>query len=334
MDCTKTSYPAPLSGAGFSATAVWRQAGDVKTCSFVLLINFSSGLKVGCSEFPPDRQAAIVTLHNIKNMKNIYYLLIFVLVACKSNNKNNDIFDNFNKELKVELELKEIRNTRLNDYLQNLYIHNPYKFGSCYINGKEVANRTIQILEEYKKFSKKNQIDSAVMILQNHLDWFKNTFPDESFIPEQIKIIEIQIDNIKTTNYMKDNKENYYFSKLSVGLLDLEFETISFIKFDITDAEFTFNRLEPVLVQDKPINQKGSIFSARILLSAVDTTQAFSIVVKNKSESSIIPIVNGAGIYKSMERKNGIKKIKGIYNYKSRNGTLIEYPFDFEYFIE
>lgn len=264
-------------------------------------------------------------------MKYIYILLFVFLFSCTHKNSNNRLLDNFKKELKLEYQLKEIRNKELHGGLEILNLYNPMITGPFLFQANKVHARTELTLTQL--LDNKQNSDSLIIVLNTYLNWVNSTFNGHGFIYEQIKIIKSQISTIKQHHSLTTNEIEYYFTKLSVELLDLEFELTRFIKSQIHENDFKFNKLEPVLVLDKAITKKGDEFTARILLAAVDTTHANFIYINHHSDSILLEVLDGAGIYRSIHKKNGINKISGFYNYRTEYGRILKYPFNFEYYV-
>jgi len=141
-------------------------------------------------------------------------------------------------------------------------------------------------------------------------------------------------DNFSNINWNEEIKNEFNWN-----LLNLEFELIDYWFTRIDQNSFNVNLLEPIII-DSPTKVKiGDIYTAKILMTAFDTTVSPQIMIGEydyeKQEMKgiegedyfYLPIERGAGIYKKKIRKSGMDSIKGIVRMINKNHEFIDFPF-------
>jgi len=265
-------------------------------------------------------------------MKHFILILFAFLFACNSNNLSKDFFQKQIEETILEIESKKSRNFDLIVKFEKAYLMNPFKTGPYYVQAKHVHEKTISVNELIEA---NTEIDTVFSEIKKYTDLFKSTFIDQdNFIHEQTEFIDRQNDYLKGSNLISKNEIDYLKWIINGKILDLEYETLTYLFKSISKNDFKFNKLEPVLILDKPRTRKGELFTARIGLAAIDSTRYGNVEIKNKNETHLIEIVDGFGIYRRETKFNKTYKIEGNYIHYTSQGTELTYPFEFEYYID
>jgi gliding motility-associated protein GldM len=98
----------------------------------------------------------------------------------------------------------------------------------------------------------------------------------------------------------------------------------------IDAASFKFNKLEAVVIPDANYVTLGGNYSAKVFISAIDTTQKPIILVGDQE----IPVDNsGKGIYTVRPTTTGAKPWGGVIKMKAPTGEEISYPFRSSYSV-
>lgn len=113
-------------------------------------------------------------------------------------------------------------------------------------------------------------------------------------------------------------------SKMQVDVRNAETEVLNHLYSQIDAASFKFNKLEAVVIPDANYVTLGSSYSAKVFISAIDTTQKPRILVGNQE----IPVdASGKGIYTVKPTTTGAKPWGGVIMMKSPTGEELKYPF-------
>jgi gliding motility-associated protein GldM len=119
-------------------------------------------------------------------------------------------------------------------------------------------------------------------------------------------------------------------SKMQVDVRNSETEVLNHLYSQIDAASFKFNKLEAIVIPDANYVTLGSTYSAKVFISATDTTQKPKIMIGDQA----LPIdETGKGIYSVKPSTTGAKAWGGVINLKSPDGTDRNYPFKASYSV-
>ncbi len=119
-------------------------------------------------------------------------------------------------------------------------------------------------------------------------------------------------------------------SKMQVDVRNAETEVLNHLYSQIDAASYKFNKLEAVVIPDANYVTLGSSYSAKVFISAIDTTQKPRILIGDQE----IPIdQTGKGIYSVKPSSVGTKPWGGVIMLKSPSGEEIKYPFKSSYSV-
>ncbi len=119
-------------------------------------------------------------------------------------------------------------------------------------------------------------------------------------------------------------------SKMQVDIRNAETEVLNHLYSQIDAASYKFNKLEAVVIPDANYVTLGSNYTAKVFISAIDTTQKPRILVGNQE----IPVdESGKGIYSVKPSTTGEKPWGGVIMMKSPSGEEISYRFNSSYSV-
>lgn len=119
-------------------------------------------------------------------------------------------------------------------------------------------------------------------------------------------------------------------SKMQVDIRNAETEVLNSLYTQIDASSFKFNKLEAVVIPDANYVTLGSNYSAKVFISAIDTTQKPTIMVGDQE----IPVDgSGKGIYTVRPTTTGAKPWGGVIKMKAPTGEDISYPFRSSYSV-
>jgi gliding motility-associated protein GldM len=104
-----------------------------------------------------------------------------------------------------------------------------------------------------------------------------------------------------------------------------ESEVLSFLKSQTDAADLRVNKLEALVIPKSQYVMKGAKYTAKIVLSAVDSTARPEIIVGGSTVKD--------GIYEVMCSKIGISKFSGMIKLTGNDGNVITRPFESEYIV-
>ena len=113
-------------------------------------------------------------------------------------------------------------------------------------------------------------------------------------------------------------------SKMQVDVRNAETEVLNYLYSQIDAASFKFNKLDAIVIPDANYVTLGSTYSAKVFVSATDTTQKPKIIVNNQE----LPIdESGKGIYTVRPGSTGLKPWGGVITIKAPDGSDRTYNF-------
>jgi len=119
-------------------------------------------------------------------------------------------------------------------------------------------------------------------------------------------------------------------SKMQVDVRNAETEVLNHLYSQIDAASFKFNKLDAIVIPDANYVTLGSSYSAKVFISATDTTQKPRIMVGDME----LPIDDsGKGIYAVRPSTTGGKTWGGVISIKAPDGTERTYPFKSSYSV-
>jgi len=119
-------------------------------------------------------------------------------------------------------------------------------------------------------------------------------------------------------------------SKMQVDVRNAETEVLNHLYTQIDAASYKFNKLEAVVIPDANYVTLGGNYTAKVFISAIDTTQKPKIMVGDQE----IPVDDmGKGIYSVKPSTTGVKPWGGVIVMKSPAGEEIRYPFKSSYSV-
>ena len=117
-------------------------------------------------------------------------------------------------------------------------------------------------------------------------------------------------------------------SKIQSDVRNSESDVINYFYTKIDASSFKFNNLKAQVIPKSNYVIQGDAYEAKVFISAIDTTAVPEIIV-NGNKLPIIPGEN-AGLYKANASAEGTFVWKGVINYKSPSGQIVQYPFQQE----
>ncbi len=118
-------------------------------------------------------------------------------------------------------------------------------------------------------------------------------------------------------------------SKMQSDIRNSESDVINYFYTKIDASSFKFNSLKAQVIPKSSYILQGDTYEAKVFISAIDTTAVPEILV-NGNKLPIIPGEN-AGLYKVTAGTEGTVTWKGFINFKSPNGSIVQYPFEQQY---
>ena len=117
-------------------------------------------------------------------------------------------------------------------------------------------------------------------------------------------------------------------SKIQVDVRNAETEVLNYLYTQIDASSFKFNKLSAIVIPDANYVTIGSNYTARVFLSATDTTQQPVITVGGEE----LPLdETGKGIYTVRPSSTGAKSWGGVISLKAPDGNIRDYPFSASY---
>jgi gliding motility-associated protein GldM len=123
---------------------------------------------------------------------------------------------------------------------------------------------------------------------------------------------------------------NALLTKIQVDVRNAETEILNYLFSQIDKSNFKFNKLEAVVIPDANYVTVGSNYSAKVFISATDSTSNPTITVGGQVLSLD---ESGKGIYNVRATATGIKKWGGVISLQAPDGTVKDYHFDTEYSV-
>ena len=242
-------------------------------------------------------------------MKNVLlFIILSLLFGCKQSETDNSFIEN-NLEKKFSY---------LNDQFMRYYALNPIRFRHYYDATKEINQIYADIV---------NQIEN-----------------DDNSVEKNIKLIENEL-NILIERY---ELENYLFplelnfnpepnEKLKLNVLFVLNEAYGAIISSMTQDEYKFEKLIPLVIPEKEKVQLGEEFKAKIYLTVIDTTgMPMCFIGKNENGKFLTTdsLTVYSGIYSFMEKANkkGLNIINGqivTMNYSKQELDTVNFKFDY-----
>lgn len=252
-------------------------------------------------------------------MKYIILFLVTILVSCQNQTENQDLLKEQNYFAHTEYEM--IINTLMTRSEVNPQKYNHIKDQVLFL---DVKHR--ELLSEFngKKNFNKN-LDSLM------IDYFSAIESLYLGIEARTIILGYKERLIKEIDFRGN------LSKTKCLLLQLSIRTVnSFAVRTIIDQpskdSFKFNKMRAITIAEKSTVSKGDIYSAIVVLNAIDTTKVPIIRVNG----SYIPIdPSGAGVVKIKANKTGIHYWNGEVYYTDENtGEMLIFPFQSSFEVE
>lgn len=222
-------------------------------------------------------------------MRKILPLYLIIFYACQSQSDT----DQFLKS-QIILELNE-RNNLMAEFVTAEFI-NPVRYREYRLYAKEVNEATNNLLKLGQKPEsisfKSDSIKQYFDLLNSVLAPNQNT---HSYLQEQKKI------SMELCNKLKGDVSAVLPLQLSIVLS--QNYCLQNLLEDPTRHEFTFNKVYPVVIEDKKILERGETYTARILMAAVDT---LTIPVYKVDGEMLESNVMGQGVLNIETHKKGI----------------------------
>ncbi len=112
-------------------------------------------------------------------------------------------------------------------------------------------------------------------------------------------------------------------SKMQVDVRNAETEVLNYLYSQIDASSFKFNKLNAIVIPDANYVTLGSTYSAKVFISATDTTQQPKIMVGDQE----LPLdETGKGVYTVKPSTTGAKTWGGVISLKAPDGSTKNYP--------
>jgi gliding motility-associated protein GldM len=119
-------------------------------------------------------------------------------------------------------------------------------------------------------------------------------------------------------------------TKMQSDLRNTEAQVLDALKSSISDADFTFDKLDAKIIPNKGTYiTVGAEYSADIFVAASSTKQEAIVEVNGKQ----IPFEDGVGLYKVIATSPGEQTYKGVITVKKPNGQMESFPFEQKYTV-
>ena len=239
-------------------------------------------------------------------MKKILLVLavISLLNSCKEKNSHSHL---------INEELQEIYKAEIQYNLSKIVEADII----CERKNRDLLNSAKEINNLFKKMTK--HIDGENDNIKSDLIKISEIIPKNDALTTRL--------NLLLENNLKEmNKET-----LKTLLYELENKILNNLLYNKNRNDFTFNRLQPIVVPNKRSFKSGEILKAEIMVAAFDTM----LPPLYRIEGREIETINGRGILRIQTSKSGKFKTNGSVSIlKENDGTLHKYPFSFEYEVE
>ena len=252
-------------------------------------------------------------------MKYIIFLLVTFLVSCQNNTESQYLLEEQNKLKHSEYEM----------ILNNLMIKtevNPQKY-------YHITQQVIRLDEKHRELVNKfneqkisgRKIDSLMNDYFLEIESFHHGIEARSLLLDYKKSLIEKIDFNKSLS-----REKRLLLQLSIRTVNA-FAVGNIIEQYSKDS-FTFNKIGATTLAEKNTVSKGDIYTARVILTAIDTTRSPVISVNG----SYIPINEfGEGVVKIEANKKGIHYWHGEMKYIDENtGKVLSLPFESSFKVE
>jgi len=277
--------------------------------------------------------------------------------------KNNLIYEEFNRAaaenptkagpFKTKAFAVKERADELFDYIQDLKIE-IIKKADRDENTPAVAGTTIDI-EKVKRYDE-NNVPSEILVganengkgyalkaaINEYRDFLISTLEGKHPDAEESLRTMLNTDDAKNEDGEMEPWVNLTFqtlpvvgatallSKMQVDVRNAETEVLNILYSQIDASSFKFNKLNAIVISDANYVTLGSNYTARVFISATDTTQQ---PVINVGDTELPLDETGKGIYSVRPSTTGAKSWGGVISLKAPDGTMREYPFSSSYTV-
>lgn len=303
---------------------------------------------------------------NRQRMINLMYIVFIAMMAISVSSDVLDGFTKVNKSLDKTLNATQKQNLDLFNNIHNRYNQNPEKSSKSYqssINISEKTKRLNTYIDSIKieiakatdgekvntnNISRKDYTDATNKIMLNPINGEAKRlkYQLEKYKKFALSLIgensnsKIFSDILDTSNIGLINWETATFNnmptvatitlltKLQNDISIIESKVLSKLLKNIDYKDYRVNSINAEVIPNSRIITLGQEYSAKIILSSVDTTKRPSIYVDGKKLKD-----NLYGIYKSIPNKLGTFTIDGYITTQNNNGDTIKSNFKSEYTV-
>ncbi|WP_321348307.1 hypothetical protein [uncultured Draconibacterium sp.] len=252
-------------------------------------------------------------------MKHLIPVLLILLFGCQN---KPDIVGLINEQLL----LLDWQQSQLMDDVYLKTVVNPEKYSSIKSDlfplietGKKIENEILS-KEIISEFVFKN----SRIYLSNLIDKISNQ-DTKSFLSKQK---DEWLNHLKSSKKLNTNKRTLLLSKLKAIENVCIREIIS--QYQVND--YSFNKIYPIVIENKKVLNKGEVYTAKIVMAGIDTT-LFPIIKINEKE---IPInEKGQGILNIQTNKTGTYNWTGVFKFfNEKTGIIKNYQIEGEYKVK
>jgi hypothetical protein len=252
-------------------------------------------------------------------MKKLCLIIVFpFLICCSKSSKHNE---SYNPHLLRIDSLITVQYENLSQEFLRDYATNPAVTKTAY-------NKSVQVHEFVKETESvlladsiltSNNISINELLLSLYPEFDKLKFDQSFFNPLKLKYFQYWIDK-KLKNPLSKNDA----LSIIIDLKMFDFEIMNHLYYNITNNDFNFNLLRPIVIEKSNNIKVGEVYEAKICLTAFDTTRQASIKINNIELEN----QNGYGIYRYQTSKPGKKTFKGVIRFPRNNWEFVELPFE------
>jgi hypothetical protein len=252
-------------------------------------------------------------------MKKLLIILALpFLICCSKSPKQNESYNPHLLRIDslITAQYENLSNELIRDYATNPAI-------------AETAYHKCAHVHEYVKETEKILLADSILISNNVTinDFLLSLYPefdklkfDEAFIkPLKVKYFQYWIDKKLKNPLSKDDALS-----IIIDLKMFDCEVINYLHNGITNNDFNFNLLRPIVIEKSNNVKVGEVYEAKICFTAFDTTRGANISINNTS----LELQNGYGVYRYQASKPGKKTFKGVIIFPRNNWEFVKLPFE------
>jgi len=255
--------------------------------------------------------------------KLILILALPFFICCSRNPKHNESYNPHLLRIDslITAQYENLSNEFLRDYATNPAITETAYYKSAHIH--EFVKETEKILLSDSILTS-NNVTINDFLLSLYPEFDKLNFEEAFIKPLKIKHFQYWIDKSLKNPLSKDDALS-----IIIDLKMFDYEIISHLYYSITNNDFNFNLLRPIVIEKSNNIKVGEVYEAKICFTAFDTTRHANISINNAE----LEVQNGYGIYRYHTNKPGKKTFKGVISFPRNNWEFVKLPFEHSFTV-